>query len=84
MTNEGIEEIYLLNVLARNAGQKNILIHIFPFRLNQKNMNIADSVKSKNWMSFWKNLQEVYNYFDNKQEIGNWKCGKSGEYERIL
>ena len=84
MTNEGIEEIYLLSVLARNAGQKNIPIHIFPFRLIQKNMNIVDSVNSKNWMVFWKNLQEVYNYFDNKQEIGNWKCGKSGEYERVL
>ena len=84
MTNEGIEEIYLLSVLARNAGQKNIPIHIFPFRLTQKNMNIADTENSKNWMEFWKNLQEVYNYFDINQEIGNWKCGKSGAYERIL
>ena len=83
MSNKGIEEIYLLCMLARNAGQKNIAVHLFPFRLNQKNMNIASSSKFKNWLNFWENLRFIYTYFENNQDPGTWKLGIDGSYELV-
>jgi hypothetical protein len=47
-------------------------------------MNITDSIKSPNWISFGKKLQDVSIYFDKNQEIGNWEIWGSRKQERML
>lgn len=61
MGNEAIEEIYLLAESSLNNGQSAIPVHIFPFRMTEKNMKVHENDK---WENFWKNLKEGYDLFD--------------------
>lgn len=61
MTDAGIDDIYALVASALEAGQKNVPVHIFPFRMTQANMDAhAGSV----WIGFWRNLREGYELFE--------------------
>ena len=55
MTDKGIEEIYALADAALGSGQRFFRVHIFPFRMTNKNMN---EHKTSKWLKFWKNLKE--------------------------
>lgn len=61
MTDKLIEEIYYLAESALKAGQNKFSVHIFPFRMNDANL-----LKNKNnkWLSFWKNLKEGHDLFE--------------------
>jgi len=61
MTDEKIEEIYALVEGALDHGQRYVDVHAFPFRLNDKNMNLYEGNK---WYEFWSNLKEGYDYFE--------------------
>lgn len=66
MTDEGIEEIYALADAALRNGQPFFRVHVFPFRMTAENMNRYG--KSK-WYSFWENLKEGYDFFENNGRI---------------
>jgi len=61
MTDKNIEEIYLLAESALNNNQNFFRIHIFPFRMSDKNM---DLYKNHKWYNFWENLKEGYDLFE--------------------
>jgi len=61
MTNEGIEEIYLLADKALRSGQSSFKVHIFPFRMSDQNM---EKYSKSEWFEFWKNLKEGYDCFE--------------------
>jgi murein L,D-transpeptidase YafK len=61
MTNPGIEEIYALADAALRNGQRGLGVHIFPFRMTVENMG---KHSKSNWIEFWKNLKEGYDYFE--------------------
>lgn len=61
MTNEGIEEIYLLVEASLNAGQAAIPVHIFPFRMTDENMKAHEGDQ---WNNFWLNLKEGHDLFE--------------------
>lgn len=61
MTNEGIEEIYLLVESALKGGQPAVPVHIFPFRMTDENMARH---KDSQWTPFWTNLKEGYDLFE--------------------
>lgn len=61
MTNEGIEEIYLLVESALNGGQASLPVHIFPFRMTEENMKAHEEDE---WITFWRNLKEGYDLFE--------------------
>ncbi len=61
MTNEGINEIYALAYEALHNGQSFFRVHIFPFKITNK--NIEDS-KNHKWYLFWTNLKEGYEIFE--------------------
>ncbi|MGK0289737.1 MAG: murein L,D-transpeptidase YafK [bacterium] len=61
MTDKKIEEIYALADGALRGGQKFFRVHIFPFRLTQKNLQ---KFKDSKWISFWKNLKQGYDWFE--------------------
>lgn len=62
MTDEGIEEIYTIVEKAFRAGQGEIKIHLFPFRMTDENM---ERHKESEWYEFWQNLKEGYDLFEN-------------------
>jgi murein L,D-transpeptidase YafK len=63
MTDQGIEEIFTLADASLRNGQGFFRVHIFPFRMIDKNMNER---KSSEWYEFWRNLKEGYDFFEEK------------------
>jgi murein L,D-transpeptidase YafK len=61
MTDASIEEIYALADAALRGGQPFFRVHIFPFRMTQR--NIEHHLGSQ-WDSFWLNLKAGYDYFE--------------------
>lgn len=60
MTDDGMEEIYTLAEAALNHGQLFFRVHIFQFKMTEKNMQ---TYRDPKWMKFWRNLRVGYNWF---------------------
>ena len=65
ITDAGIEEVYLLAVAARAAGQAVIPVHIFPFPLSET--ELAKHAGSPH-QAFWRGLMPAYAYFEQHHE----------------
>lgn len=63
LSDDKIKEVYLLAVEAKNNGQDDIPVYIFPFRMTDGNMKKYISQYPKQ-QDFWQNLQHGYAYFD--------------------
>lgn len=61
MTNSSIEEIYTLVYSAFKEGQPFFRVHIFPFHMTEKAMA---NHQNDYWNSFWENLKEGYDWFE--------------------
>lgn len=61
MTDEKIEEIYTLAAAALIKGQPEFAVHVFPFRMTDKNMARH---KNARWAKFWANLKDGYDIFE--------------------
>ena len=66
VTDEWIEELYLIAVRARDDGQQRIPTHIFPTRLDQRGLRWLASTYGHDFIDypFWKNLQQGYMAFE--------------------
>lgn len=66
VTDRLIEEIYLIAVQARDAGQRKIPVHIFPTRLDDSGMAWLERTYGRGFVDFpfWQNLQEGYLAFE--------------------
>jgi murein L,D-transpeptidase YafK len=65
ITDVGIEEVYLLAVTARAAGQEVIPVHIFPFPITE--IELAKHATSPH-LAFWRGLLPGYAYFEKHHE----------------
>lgn len=71
MTDELMKEIYIYALWAKEAGQQQIPIYIFPFEMTNANMQKHRNNLDKKTVTFWENLQEGYHLFHTKyQELG--------------
>lgn len=61
MTDSKIEEIYVLVERALRAGQTEVPIHVFPFRMETN--RIMHEISSPHF-DFWMNLKTGYDYFE--------------------
>ena len=61
MTNPVIKEVHELGQLARENGQKNFSVHVYPFKLTKANLK---KYKNSPWLPFWNNLKEGYDLFE--------------------
>jgi murein L,D-transpeptidase YafK len=64
MTDRSMETIYTLADAALRNGQPFFRVHIFPFRMNQKNMQRH---RRSLWIGFWRNLKDGYDWFAEHQ-----------------
>ncbi|GAB3576834.1 hypothetical protein GCM10027345_14000 [Hymenobacter daeguensis] len=65
ITDAGIEEVYLLAVMARASGQSTIPVHIFPFPMTDA--ELARHARSPH-KAFWRGLMPGYAYFEKHHE----------------
>ena len=56
LTDDKIKEVYILAVEAKNSGQSQIPVHIFPFRMTKENMNTKILIFPQH-KAFWTTLQ---------------------------
>ncbi|HTO78803.1 MAG TPA: L,D-transpeptidase family protein [Methylocystis sp.] len=94
MTDKGVEEIYGFVSAALSAGQREVPVHIFPFRMTdaalQKETTTSgwmsfmsqDAEAGKEWVDFWKNLKEGYDRFEASHEPPTaYACGDHYAFE---
>lgn len=68
LTDDKIREIYVLAVEARNNGQTNIPVNIFPFRMTKANLdNYAKQFPQH--IAFWSTLQLSFDYFEKNKKM---------------
>jgi murein L,D-transpeptidase YafK len=79
LTDTYIKEVYILAVEAKNNGQQNIPVHIFPAKMNDKGMLFLSEVNT-DLLDFWKNLKPGYDYFENNKLVPKISTDKSGNY----
>ena len=71
VTDEWIEELYLIAVRARDDGQRRIPTHIFPTRLNDAGLQWLRGTYGEKFIDypFWTNLQQGYMAFERSRTL---------------
>ncbi len=66
MTDQWIEEIYVISMMSRIYGQLNIPVQVYPLRYTQKGLDfIGKEYKNEaEKQAFWVNLKRAYDYFE--------------------
>jgi murein L,D-transpeptidase YafK len=83
MTNDKIKEIYIYAIQARENGQHNIPVYIFPFRFTEINVaKMKETYKTDvDLLDFWDNLKAGYDKFNrNFNELNVGVDKKNGKY----
>lgn len=68
LTDEKIREVYLLAALAKNNGEKEIPVSIFPFKMTDGNLK-SYGEKFPSQISFWQTLQPAYRFFQQYHQL---------------
>ncbi len=76
MTDNRIEEIYLLTHAALLRGQEQFSVHIFPFALTPQNMK---KFAASPWIKFWKSLEPGFSAFEHYRQVPEVAVA-NGEY----
>lgn len=79
ITDEKMKELYVLAVEARNNGQQNIPVHIFPSRLDDTSLEVLTKHHPQH-KGFWQNLQVVYKDFERLKNVRPAQINIKGEY----
>ncbi|PJJ47880.1 L,D-transpeptidase family protein [Hymenobacter chitinivorans] len=77
ITDDCIQEVYLLALEARSAGQQELSIHVFPFELTAQNM---ERYQTNKHYSFWQSLQPGFAYFDQRLTLPTVEVAATGRY----
>lgn len=77
MTDPKIEEIYLLALSARDSGQAQIPVHVFPFRMTAE--NVAANRGSAH-AAFWQSLKPVFDSFQQTKQVPRVRVDSEGKY----
>jgi Uncharacterized protein conserved in bacteria len=83
VTDQQIDEIYLLAAFAKNSGQDYIPVHIFPIRYsNKKSVEYLENLSRTDpqLKSFAANLQRVYEHFEATRQLPVIMTNTAGEY----
>lgn len=84
VTDQQIDEIYLLAAFAKNAGQDFIPVHIFPIRYNNKKSVDYLTTLTKNdekLKTFATSLEAAYDHFEITRQLPIIMVDSRGEYQ---
>jgi murein L,D-transpeptidase YafK len=77
LTDYHIKTLYVLSVLARDAGQDNLEVHIFPFRLIE---GFQNAYAGHPFLGFWQELQPMYLAFEQSKLAPMYYIDSQGRY----
>jgi hypothetical protein len=83
ITDEGIDELYILAAMARSQGQDYIPVHIFPVRYNvQRSVNYLNNLAKDDpaLKKFESRLEDAFDYFDKFKQLPVIMISDSGDY----
>ena len=82
ITDNSIKEFYWLAVLVRSQGQQHLPIEIFPARLTDDGLRslAATHRNQPELISFWSNLKEGYDVFENGHRVPHVTTRPDGSY----
>jgi len=79
---EAIEELYIVGVDTKSAGQENIPVYIFPLRMDSLSMATLSEIASEDavLLSFWQNLKQGYDIFEMTHQKLIFNVNEKGRY----
>jgi len=82
ITDDLIKELYIYALEAKNNGQNQIPVSIFPCRMNNENLELLRKQYSSNkqLISFWENLKPGYDYFETHKNYPKVQVSADGRY----
>lgn len=83
LTDEFIEEVYILCVNAKNAGQDFIPVHVYPVKFgNTRSMDYLGGVSltDNSSQQFWVELKSAYDYFEKHHRLPVVLVDNKGKY----
>jgi murein L,D-transpeptidase YafK len=83
MGDEVIEEIYLAALDTAAAGQRRIPVHVFPARMSGENwerFRSEEASRDPALLSFWSELQPVFDAFERDRRLPEISVGAAGAY----
>jgi len=82
MSDDKIKEIYLYAVYAKDNGQSNIPVYIFPFRMTDENLQNYKKqyAAHQELLNFWTNLKTGYDKFFSEKKALNVSVDREGNY----
>jgi murein L,D-transpeptidase YafK len=81
ITDPYIQELYVAAVEAKEAGQSRIPVYIFPFRMQETNVQkYTKRYPDKELTAFWTNLKEGYDYFEKNKKNPSIRVDTKGKY----
>lgn len=80
ITDDKIKELYILAVEARNNGQRNIPIHIYPCRMDEQNLLYLRANFNQTANAFWSTLVPIYQDFENTRQLKKISVSINGAY----
>jgi murein L,D-transpeptidase YafK len=80
MTDDKIKEIYLLANEAKKNGQDDIIVHIFPFRMTEENLEKYEKDYPQ-WIVFWQSLKRHYDIFEQNKALTSVLSDDLGNYK---
>lgn len=80
MTDDQIKEIYILAEMAKENGQGQIEMHIFPTKMNDE--AVAKLIGAQpEFAIFWRELEPIYQFFEETQMLPNVRVDSLGAYQ---
>jgi len=83
ISDEPIEELYVIAGAAKAQGQEFIPVHIYPVKYNVKSSMdyLNNAIKDNTYLKkFNKNIKEVFDYFETQKELPVILINRKGEY----
>lgn len=82
ITDDMIEELYVVAVEAKSNGQRKIPVHIFPKRLDQKGFDqlLKEFDDEQKLANFWENLKVGFKIFERTRRLPKVTVNGNGEY----
>lgn len=79
LTDDKIKELYILAIEAYEHGQKNIPVHIYPYRFSEEK-NKEKFSEYPEHQAFWEELISIYKYFEEHKNPPIVKINSNGKY----
>ena len=82
ISDEWIEELYVYCVEARNSGQENIPVHVFPFKMDFENTLTIQGVypELESEFAFWDDIRPGYIFFEMNRTLSKVQFNADGSH----